>query len=62
MFQATDKLRTSITHYKCIVLQAVNIGILTFIVSANAWYCEAEKVKQYSQAIRQDNLGSRDGQ
>jgi len=62
MFHAVDKLRTSITHYECIVFQAVNIGILTFNVSANAWYCEAEKVKWYGQAIRQDNLGSRDGQ
>lgn len=62
MFHAVVKLRTSITHSECIVLQAVNIGILTFNVSANAWYCEAEKVKQYGQAIRQDNLGSRDGQ
>lgn len=36
MFHAVDKLQTSITHYECMVLQAVNIGILTFIVSANA--------------------------
>ena len=36
MFHAVDKLQTSITHYDCIVLQAVNIGILTFNVSANA--------------------------
>ena len=45
MFHALDKLVTSITHYECTVLQAVNIGILIFNVSANAWYCEAEKVE-----------------